>query len=262
MSKFILGDVERSLTPELQSFKDEYVSNYFAIRVETQQAYDEVIDKLDKLGYTWVNGNALKDSSIRMCGSLFLHTRTNLRSNEKSVEWSPFLFANTVYRTYKPFERRVRDDTYTYNEIYSKLLKTHERIMKQGNYRMEKNNMNNIHFIDTIAFNKKTFKTTMVLKYGIDEYDTVEVISNKKDFVDFRVGFLLAYLKFELYDFEYKALIHELFRQGKPRITFLQGYASHLFDNFRQMNKVLDAIKSEKDQVNIGGRIIKLVWKE
>lgn len=126
----------------------------------------------------------------------------------------------------------------------------------------EKNNMNDIHFIDTIAFNKKTFKTTIVFKYKSDDYDTVEVISNKKDFVDFRVGFLLAYVKFELYDFEYKALIHELFRNGKPRITFLQGYASHLFDNFRQMNKVLDAIKSEKDQVNIGGRIIKLVWKE
>lgn len=250
MAKFILGD------RVLQSFKDEYVSNNFAIKVETQQAYDEVIDKLDKLGYTWAYGEALKDTSIRMVGSLFLYTRTHLISNEKSVEWSPFLFANTVYRTY------TYKETYTYNEIYSKLLKTHERIMKQGNYRMEKNNMNNIHFIDTIAFNKKTFKTTMVLKYGVDEYDTVEVISNKKDFVDFRVGFLLAYLKFELYDVKYKALIHELFRQGKPRITFLQGYASHLFDNFRQMNKVLDAIKSEKDQVNIGGRIIKLVWKE
>ena len=35
----------------------------------------------------------------------------------------------------------------------------------------------------------------------------------------------------------------------------------HLFDNFRQMNKVLDAIKSEKTEVNIGGKIIKLVWK-
>lgn len=254
--------LERSLTPELQSFKDEYVNNFFAIKVETQQAYDEVIDKLDKLGYTWRSGYALKDTSDRLCGSLFLYTRTHLRSNEKSVRWSKYLSANTVYKTYKPFERIVRDDTYTYNEIHSKLLKTHERIMKQGNYRMEKNNMNNIHFIDTIAFNKKTFKTTMVLKYGSDEYDAVEVISNKKDFVDFRVGFLLAYLKFELYDVEYKALIHELFRKGKPRITFLKGYASHFFDNFRQMNKVLDAIKSEKDQVNIGGRIIKLVWKE
>ena len=127
---------------------------------------------------------------------------------------------------------------------------------------MKKERMNNIHLIDTIAFNKKTFKTTMVLKYGSGEYDTVEVIPNKKYFVDFRVGFLLAYLKFELFPVKYKALIHELFRNGKPRITFLQGYASHLFDNFRQMNKVLDAIKSEKDQVNIGGRIIKLVWKD
>lgn len=149
---------------------------------------------------------------------------------------------------------------------YSKFFEREERLRAKAlklttHLQKEKNNMKGIHFIDTIAFNKKTFKTTMVLKYGSDEYDIVEVISNKKDFVDFRVGFLLAYLKFELFDIRYKALIHELFRNGKPRITFLQGYASHLFDNFRQMNKVLDAIKSEKDQVNIGGKIIKLVWK-
>ena len=41
--------------------------------------------------------------------------------------------------------------------------------------------MKGIHFIDTIAFNKKTFKTTMVLKYGSDEYDTVEVISQTRN---------------------------------------------------------------------------------
>ncbi len=151
---------------------------------------------------------------------------------------------------------KIGEEKMTYREFLEKQERLTTHLQK------EKNKMNNIHFINTIAFNKKTFKTTMVLKYQSGEYAWVEVISNKKDFVDFRVGFLLAFLKFELYDVEYKALIHELFRSGKPRITFLQGYASHLFDNFRQMNKVLDAIKSEKDQVNIGGRIIKLVWKE
>lgn len=254
--------VERPLTPELQLFKDEYVNNNFAIRVETQQAYNEVIDKLDKLGYTWVDGNALKDISTRiMVGSLFLNTRTHLRSNEKSVIWSKYPYGNTVYKTYKPFERIVRDDTYTYNEVHSKLLKMHERIMKQGNYRMEKNNMNTIHFIDTIAFNKKTFKTTIVLKYGSDRYETVEVVSNKKDFLDFRVGFLLTWLKAHLTGSEFKTLIGQLFFKGKPQITFLRGYALRYFNSLRQMDKFLEAIKDEKDSVNIGGNIIELVWK-
>lgn len=254
--------LERSLTPELQSFKDEYVSNMFAIKVETQQAYDEVIDKLDKLGYTWRSGVALKDkTSTGMVGSLFLHTRTHIIHNEKSVQYSPCLFDNSVYKTYKSL--KMHEEEMNYSEFLERQERIKAMVLKSTKHlRMEKNNMNNIHFIETIAFNKKTFKTTMVLKYGNDEYDAVEVISNKKDFVDFRVGFLLAYLKFELHDVKYKALIHELFRNGKPRITFLQGYASRFFDNFRQMNKVLDAIKSEKDQVNIGGRIIKLVWKE
>lgn len=121
--------------------------------------------------------------------------------------------------------------------------------------------MNNIHFIDTIAFNKKTFKTTIVLKYGSDEYDTVEVISNKKDFVDFRVGFLLTWLKAHLTGSEFKTLIGQLFFKGKPQITFLRGFALRYFDSLRQMDKVLEAIKDEKDSVNIGGNIIELVWK-
>lgn len=119
----------------------------------------------------------------------------------------------------------------------------------------------NKHFIDTIAFNKKTFKTTIVLKYGSDEYDTVEVSSNKKDFVDFRVGFLLTWLKAHLTGSEFKTLIGQLFFKGKPQITFLRGFALRYFKSLHQMDKFLEAIKDEKNSVNIGGKIIKLVWK-
>lgn len=114
--------------------------------------------------------------------------------------------------------------------------------------------------LDTIAFNKKTLKTTLLYR-NFTDFETFETTSNKKDFVDFRVGFLLAWLKKHLSNDEFRTLIGQLFYKGKPQITFLRGYALRYFDSLRQMDKFLEAIKNEQDQVNIGGEIIKIVWK-
>ena len=101
--------------------------------------------------------------------------------------------------------------------------------------------------LTTITFNKKTFKTTLLFSNG-NYFITSVVTSNKQDFVDFRVGFLLAWLKHNKPNKAFKTLIGQLFYKGKPQITFLRGYALKHFDSLRQMDKILDAIKNEKDQ--------------
>lgn len=128
--------------------------------------------------------------------------------------------------------------------------------------------------IESINFNKLTMRTTIVYKV-LKEYagffqvstrttrKSATVTSSKKDFVDYRVGFLLAYLKDKgkISEKRQHALYNEVFKSGKPRITFLRGFAVHFFNSFREMDRILEAIKEEKSQVNINGNVIQITWK-
>lgn len=132
--------------------------------------------------------------------------------------------------------------------------------------------------IESINFNKLTKRTTIVykvleeyVKENVDFYQistrttrkAATVASSEKDFVDYRVGFLLAYLKDEgkVSEKRQHALYNEVFKSGKPRITFLRGFAVHFFNSFREMDRILEAIKEEKSQVNINGNVIQITWK-
>lgn len=239
--------VERPLTPELQEFKDTYVGNGIAIKVLTKASAYEVLDKLHELGYKWRTGTSLKEdyNIFESNYSYPLHIFTF--GKNKRVLWG---------------EKNYYKNVAEYPMIRDKLeMKKAQQTLGENIQAIFIEEANIMEAVKTIAFNKKTFKTTIVLKYGSDEYDTVEVISNKKDFVDFRVGFLLTWLKAHLTGSEFKTLIGQLFFKGKPQITFLRGFALRYFDSLRQMDKVLEAIKDEKDSVNIGGNIIELVWK-
>ena len=128
--------------------------------------------------------------------------------------------------------------------------------------------------IESINFNKLTKRTTIVYKVlkecaGFFQVSTrttrqsVTVTSSEKDFVDYRVGFLLAYLKDKgkVSEKRQRALSNEIFKSGKPKITFLRGFAVHFFNSFREMDRILEAIKEEKSQVNINGNVIQITWK-
>ena len=129
--------------------------------------------------------------------------------------------------------------------------------------------------IESINFNKLTKRTTIVYKilekYVDSAYQVLNrttrqaatVTSSEKDFVDYRVGFLLAYLKDEgkVSEKRQQALSNEVFKKGKPQITFLRGFAVHFFNSFREMDRILEAIKEEKSQVNINGNVIQITWK-
>lgn len=134
--------------------------------------------------------------------------------------------------------------------------------------------------IESINFNKLTKRTTIVYKVLVVDVSEVDVsdfvivstrttrqaatvTSSEKDFVDYRVGFLLAYLKDEgkVSEKRQQALFNEVFKGGKPKITFLRGFAVHFFNSFREMDRILEAIKEEKSQVNINGNVIQITWK-
>lgn len=153
-------------------------------------------------------------------------------------------------------------------------LKELDRITRTGSHTDDVVGLR-VSDIESINFNKLTKRTTIVYKVLVsDIFDFVHVLtrttrqaatvtSREKDFVDYRVGFLLAYLKDEgkVSEKRQQALSNEVFKSGKPKITFLRGFAVHFFNSFREMDRILEAIKEEKSQVNINGNVIQITWK-